>query len=164
MSTGTWLMMIALAIVSALVIYALYLALQLRSREKQREAARMEVEKIVHERQSDINNSIAVIAHATLSEQVSVSESCIRLSSLLNQLGPVAAQDRFQVIHKVAQELSHIPILDAWKKLKFQQRMVYLQDMARIEQKYRDFVLESCRDIQIKGIEATNGDVAHYRP
>ncbi len=163
MQVGLLLIVSALMVVFALAAYALYLFFQLRKRERQRQEWRAEVEQVVQERADNIRGSLSVIAAATLEGQVGLSEGCLRLSSLLNQLGPVATEDRFQVIHKVAEDLAHIPILDEWKKLKFQQRMVHMKEMETIEEKYRDFALECCRNIKMNGVDSIQ-DIGYFTP
>ena len=144
----------AVVIVAVLVFYAVHLKIKLNQREQQRAVWRQEVEQVVKERTDTITNSIVVIAGAMLEQQMSLSECCIRLSALLNQLGPVSAEARFQVLHKAAEELSHIPILDDWKKLKFRERMAYQKEMDAIESRYNDFVLDICRTLQQGGVAA----------
>ena len=159
----------AVVIVVVLAVYAIQLKIKLNKRDKQRAIWRQEVEQVVQQRTDSITNSIVVIAGAMLEQQMSLSECCIRLSALLNQLGPVAAEQRFQALHKAAEELSHIPILDGWKKLKFREQMRYIKEMEVIESKYSDFVLEICRALQQNGIganaqvEEKNG-VGFYQP
>ncbi|MDM3870163.1 DUF2489 domain-containing protein [Porticoccus sp. W117] len=164
MTTIFWI--IAALVIVGLAGYALHLALRLRSRDRQRAQWRTEVEQMVSERSDKIRNSIQVIAAAMIEEQMSISECVIRLSALLHQLGPVAAEERYQSLHRAAGELEHIPILDDWKKLKFRQQMKHMQEMQVVEDKYGDFVIDICRTIQKNGIDtpAKKEAVGHYQP
>ncbi|WIO75522.1 DUF2489 domain-containing protein [Porticoccaceae bacterium LTM1] len=160
---------LAVLIITGLGFYAWHLHQKVKTRIAEQEASRKEVEAFVKERSDNITNSIVVIAGAMLEEQMSLSECCIRLSSLLNQLGPVGQQDRFLSLHKAAEELGHIPILDEWKQLKFKQQMTYLKEMEIIEDKYGDFILETCRTIHLNGLnlpkqEEKDGGVGFYQP
>ena len=155
----------AALVVATLAGYAVYLQVKLTKRDHQRAAWRREVEEVVQDRTDKITNSIAVIASAMLAEQMSLSECCLRLSALLNQLGPVAADARFQSVHKAAEELSHIPILAQWKQLKFRERMMFMKEMETVEAKYGDFVLEVCRSLQQNGLQLSNQEgVGYYQP
>lgn len=158
------LVVVAVVIVAALAVYAVYLQRQIKLRDLQRAQWREEIEGMVEERTDRITKSIVVIASATLEEQMSLSESCIRLSALLNQLGEQGAADQYQTIHKAAEELNHIPILEEWKQLKFSKRMGYLKEMERIEEKYGEFVLASCRQIQQQGLGGEQPTVGYYQP
>ncbi|MGS2723834.1 DUF2489 domain-containing protein [Porticoccus sp. GXU_MW_L64] len=156
---------VAGAIVAALSGYAIYLIVKLRQRNNQRALWRSEVEQMVQERSGKIRNSIEVIAAAMLERQMTISECVIRLSTLLHQLGPVAAQERFQSLHRAAAELEHIPILDEWKKLKFREQMTHMKEMDAVEKKYGDFVLDICATIQKDGVNAANKKaVDYYQP
>ncbi|UTW46148.1 DUF2489 domain-containing protein [bacterium SCSIO 12696] len=168
MSEVIW-VFIAAVIVLALGGYALYLAVALRKRERQRALWRDEVEQMVRERSENIHNSIRVIAGAMLEQQMTMSECVIRLSGLLNQLGPVGENSRYQSLHLAAAELAHIPILDDWKALKFREQMKHLKEMDAVEQKYGDFVLDVCRHIQQVGIteesaQQEQSSVGYYMP
>lgn len=160
---------LAVLIIAGLGFYAWYLHQKVKARIAEQEASRKEVEAFIKERSENITNSILVIAGAMLEEQMSLSECCIRLSALLNQLGPVGEQDRFASLHKAAEELSHIPILDEWKQLKFKQQMTYMKEMEIIEEKYGDFILETCRTIHVNGLNLPkqgeqSGSVGFYQP
>ena len=155
----------AALVVVALAGYAVYLNLALKKRHRQRATWRREVEQMVQQRTDKIINSIAVIACAMLENQMSLSECCIRLSALLNQLGPMAEDARFQPVHKAAEELSHIPILEEWRQLTFRQQMKFMKEMEVIENKYGDFILDTCRSLQQSGLrEPPQGGVGHYSP
>ena len=98
-----WIWIVGAVILVALAVYAIYLQTKLKQREKQRAVWREEVGQVVQDRTEKITNSIVVISGAMLEGQLDLSECCIRLSSLLNQLGPIATEDRFQSIHKAAE-------------------------------------------------------------
>jgi len=146
----------AVVILGALVVYAYLLHVKVGQKQAQQTEWQTELEGFVDERRENIMNSISIIANAMLQGEMSVAECCLRLSNLLKKIGDVADQERFVVIHKVATNVEHVPILEEWQSLKFKQRMVYMKEIEALETQYRDFVLDSCKSIQSQGVNGVS--------
>lgn len=134
------------AIVAVLLIIAIYLhwrLFQLNGHIKQRK--REAEEKYIAARQH-LNQSIQIICKALVDDQVGHAEASIRISKLMDQLSvPVDEREEFIAFDKLADAISHIPILDAWQSLQKSQKREYALQIEMQEELLGDFVKDAAR-------------------
>ena len=110
----------------------------LRAEEHQQHRARMEQERI-----SYIYESLNVIARAVLDDQCPVTEGCIRMAVLLDNLSlDCETKNRFATVFKIYNATRHIPTHGSWKSLERKQRQVYKQEMWALEREHNDELRE----------------------
>lgn len=81
--------------------------------------------------------------------QVSITEIAIRLSSYLNAL-PEGEQnsDGYKPFVQLAKAASHIPILDAWKKLSDAEQAVFEQQRHELEQRFEGDIFKAAQQLR----------------
>ncbi len=139
---------VAALIIVALGGYALYLQRKVRALEvSQRRAAALR-QQGADARSERAHRSIEILARATVADELTVTESCMRIDYLMQQLheGHRFSLQR-QVFTQVAEAAAHIPILDRWQALSAADKKRYTLERLRIEANYRDFVLAACRQL-----------------
>lgn len=109
-----FLFVLAVLIVLSMAAYAASLLLKIRRQKKQLKQAQFT-------RYSNICESIDLIARAMLAEQCDLSEGVLRLKPLLDVLGKKLAV--FPAMWALYQTVEEMPILDARKALKRNERM-----------------------------------------
>lgn len=115
-----FLCVLAILIILSMTAYALSLWLKILRHKKQLRQAKFS-------RYLKITESIEIIAKAMLSEQCDFSEGVLRLKPLLDVLGKKLAE--FPAMWELYQLVQDMPILDARKNLKRNERMKL--DLAR---------------------------------
>ena len=100
-----------------------------------------------------IRNSVYILAKSLLAEQVPVAEAALRISALVEGL-EITEDDKslYVSFQKLAQGISHIPILEEWKKLSKKQRESYRQEIADQEAKYKEFIFKAAEDLVAKHV------------
>ncbi|MGB3621493.1 DUF2489 domain-containing protein [Ketobacter sp. MCCC 1A13808] len=89
-----------------------------------------------------ICESLNVIANAVLENQCPVTEGCIRMAVLLDNLPlDCDTKHRFSLIFEIYNATRHIPTHSGWKSLDRQSRQRYKQEMFGLEQKHNDGVM-----------------------
>lgn len=136
-------------VVFVLAALALFLHWRLyQVRKSQRLAQAHADQKRVAQKQR-INSSIQVIAHALASQQVGATEASIRISVLLDALEvEQSVKEEFGAFYNLAQDASHIPILDAWKALPKQKRRTYELELTALEEKHQNSVADAASRIR----------------
>ena len=139
----------ALAVILILAAVAVTLHWRLYCLRKTRKAQEQQASEKRSSQKQHINRSIQIIARALETEQVGATEASIRISVLLDALDvDQATKDEFSAFYQLANEASHIPILDAWKALPKQKRIAFDRELVLLEEKYQDFVLDAAGRIQ----------------
>lgn len=135
-------------IILALGGYAFYLQRKLRQLEQSRQQADKLRQRKSIERSEQAHKSIEILARATVAEELTVTEACMRIDYLMQQLHE---NHKFtvqrQVFTQVAEAAAHIPILDRWQALASADKQRYTLERLRIESNYRDFVVAACRQL-----------------
>lgn len=89
-----------------------------------------------------IFESLNVIAGAVLENQCPVTEGCIRMAVLLDNLPlDCDTKHRFSLIFEIYNATRHIPTHSGWKSLDRKTRQRYKQEMFNLEQKHTDEVM-----------------------
>lgn len=128
------LLIAALLIVIPLAAYASWLVWQLRkqnSSAKAREASRQAMAK---EKAQEAEKSILILLLALQKEQLSLTEAAMRVSHFSRMLvWPEQDMQYYNAFHQLAQDASHIPILEQWQALSEQQQQGFDQQRAELE-------------------------------
>ncbi len=139
---------VAALIVIVLAGYALHLRRKLRALAvSQRRAAELR-QQDASARSERAHRSIELLARATVADELTVTEACMRIDHLMQQLheGHRFSQQR-RVFTQVAEATAHIPILDRWQALSAADKKRYTLERLRIEGNYRDFVIAACHQL-----------------
>ncbi|MFC6671296.1 DUF2489 domain-containing protein [Marinobacterium aestuariivivens] len=134
--------------VGLLVIAALaaLIARQLRQQREQKAAQRQQLEEArnkAREQRQYLIDSIRVIARAMHDdEKLTLTEGCIRLKVLLDNLKPdLHRNPDFEIIERHYEATRHIPYLDAWRKLERTEQRRYQREMDSLESENRAALL-----------------------
>ncbi len=152
MSLEITLLVIGLIIVSILAAIAGVLLYKVHQKNQVQRALLAEKEQAIKEQRANINCSIQILAQASQSEDLTLTEACIRISVLLDSLGvDDGVREEFSAFYQLRSLTEHIPILDGWKKLSRKEQMQFDLQRMKHEASYRDFVLDAA--VRIKGRE-----------
>ena len=145
-----WVLLFASIIILFLSALAAYYSLAWRKRKIAIERHFEDEEKLVQEKRESAKQGIYLISRAYLQDQVSATESAMRISRLSSALSLTGEQSEvLQVFDKLAQETAHIPILDEWKKLSRKEQFQFEKIRYKAERKYEDFIRQSSERIAI---------------
>jgi len=90
-----------------------------------------------------IHESLNVIACAVLDKQCPVTEGCIRMAVLLDNLPlDCDTKHRFSVVFEVYNATRHIPTHSSWKALGRKQQRKFEQEMLALEREHDAAVME----------------------
>ncbi|MGM8227553.1 DUF2489 domain-containing protein [Cellvibrio sp. ARAG 10.3] len=152
MSLEIILLIIGLIIVSILAAIAGVLLYKVRKQNQAQRLLLAEKEQAIREQRAHINRSIQILAQASQSEDLTLTEASIRISVLLDSLGVGDdVREEFSAFYQLRSLTEHIPILDGWKKLSRKEQMQFDLQRMKHEASYRDFVLDAA--VRIKGRE-----------
>lgn len=143
-----WLFISLGLVVLALAVAAGYLWVKVWRLEKQQKLQQQEYEKqkveAEQKRLDYIHESLNVIARAVLDGQCPVTEGCIRMAVLLDNLPlDCDSKHRFSVIFEVYNVTRHIPTHDNWKSLSRKEQRRFEQEMFALEKQHLDAVQEA---------------------
>ncbi|HTF85314.1 MAG TPA: DUF2489 domain-containing protein [Cellvibrio sp.] len=152
MSLEIILLVIGLIIVSILAAIAGVLLYKVHKQNQAQRLLLAEKEQAIREQRAHINRSIQILAQASQSEDLTLTEASIRISVLLDSLGVGDdVREEFSAFYQLRSLTEHIPILDGWKKLSRKEQMQFDLQRMKHEASYRDFVLDAA--VRIKGRE-----------
>ena len=137
-------------IIAALVGVAIYYLVQVKKMEALKEKQNQELDELKSSHKNYLNNSVQVLAQGIIDEQLSLTEGSIRISVLLDNL-KITEEERgeYSALFQLSEATSHIPILDAWKKLSKLEKKKFERERINIEEKYKEFVINAAQ--QLKG-------------
>jgi aryl carrier-like protein len=132
-----------IVVLSAVAITLHWRLYKVKQEIKMRKA---EVEQQYHLARAQLNQSVQIICRALLADQVECAEASIRISALMNQLSVNGAErEEFVAFDKLAEAISHVPILDAWKQLPKAQKKEFTSQIEQQEQLLGDFVRDAAQ-------------------
>jgi len=141
-----YLFYVGAAIIIVLLAIALYLHWRLYQLQRRIELRKLDAEEKYAAARLHLNQSIQIICKALIEDQVGYAEASLRISKLMDQLSVSEAQRaEFVAFDKLADAISHIPILDAWQSLRKQQRREYALQIEQQEALLGDFVKDAAR-------------------
>lgn len=132
----------------ALIIYALYLSLQL-FRQKQRKIAVFEAQDRERgDRDQDARQSIQIIARALVQKDLTATEAAMRIGFLSQKvIANTEEAELFSVFLQLAAATSHIPILDDWATLERSEKRRLNIERESIEKNYAEFIQSSAKKL-----------------
>lgn len=137
-----------LAVIVILGLVAIYYQSLVYRKAKQDGLAEQELARELAGRRERNKNSIVVILRAVVDEQVSITEASIRINAISQSMKfDDNTRDILSVFRQVAEATAHIPILEKWRELSKKQQLAYDVERAKIEENFRDFVIEAAKKI-----------------
>jgi len=99
--------------------------------------------KVEQDRIQYIYDSLNVIARAVLDDQCPITEGCIRMAVLMDNLSlDCDTKHRFAPIFTIYNATRHIPTHSNWKALERKQQRTFKQEMFALEREHADTVRE----------------------
>src|SRR5690606_10366796 len=112
------LLLAASIIVTVLAIIAGVLLYKVHQKNTAQRILLAEKESVIQEQREGINRSIQILAQASQSDELTLTEASIRISFLLDSLGvDDEVREEFSAFYQLRNLTEHIPILEGWKKL-----------------------------------------------
>lgn len=132
------LLIAALLIIAGLLAYLGYLLYKIRSSQQEtattRTAAKAQAVQIEPQQLMSTWRSLNILARSILAKQVSLTESSIRISALLNYLSKDHQQsDDLQIFFHITAQTAHIPQFDGWIALESDEKRAFQDEMDSIE-------------------------------
>lgn len=144
-----WLLLIGAIILIFLSFVAWRLQRQVNKMETKKLEQQQELEELKDNHQKYLNNSIKILAQGIVDEQLTLTEGAIRISVLLDNLKISDGQrEDYSAFFQLAEATSHIPILEAWKKLPKKEKALLDKERMSMEEKYKDFVVDAAKRIK----------------
>lgn len=136
-----------LAIVAIVVWIKVFKLEALRKAELQ-EQERLGDQKIAQHR-IKLNKDIKVVAQAFLNDELSPTETALRLGYMLDQLGVDAvSHSQFAVILELREKTQHIPILAKWRALTLKEQRAFDQERLAVEASLHDGMHKAVNSIK----------------
>lgn len=140
------LMILAGLVIVVLAGVAGYYQWQLYQLRKRQARDRQEIARRQREQRQFANDSIQLICRALLQRQVGPAEASLRICGLLDIL-QIPSEQRVEAdimpFTKMADSISHIPILDEWKALPKPEKREYQKLIDKRENEMGDFIRAS---------------------
>lgn len=142
----------------AILFFSLVIRRQLKQQAIRRERNRVQRERVAREAREHrqyLVDSIRIIAAAVLhDEKMTITEGCIRLKVLLDNLAPhLHGHEQFAVIGRVFDATSHIPFLEEWRALDSARKREYEKEMNRVEREQGARVRDAMQALQSYPLE-----------
>ena len=144
---------LGLLVIVALSVYIVRQLGKLKEQRRQQEQNRQRLEEAkskAREQREYMIESIRVIARAmSEDERLTLTEGCIRLKVLIDNLKPEIHQDPdFEIIEQHYQATRHIPFLKEWRKLERREQRRYQHEMNRLESQNRSALLRAAEKLR----------------
>jgi hypothetical protein len=152
MFTETTLLILGAIVIFLLAGVAVVLWYKVYKKAKKQRVLELQKDLAIEEQRKHINTSIQILAQASQTDGLTLTEASIRISVLLDSLGVNdEVRKDFFAFYQLRELTEHIPILEGWKKLDRKQQKQFEIQRLQYEQTYRDFVLDAAA--RIKGRE-----------
>ena len=132
------------------------------NRQQQQMRQELEQQRARHEqnRLDHIHESLNVIASAVLDSQCPITEGCIRMAVLLDNLPlDCDTKHRFSVVFEIYNATRHIPTPSSWQALDRKQQRRHKQEMWALEKEHNEAVMELMSYVKVnpfgKGVGAS---------
>jgi hypothetical protein len=138
-----------LLIVASLSVYAFSLQRKVWQRDAELKGQEEALEEETRAQRLRINRSIQIIAKGALEDQLSLTETSIRIKVLLDSLGlEVSVTENYQAFYDLALACDHIPILEQWQALSDKEQRKLEKERIRHEQTHGEAVLDAAKRIK----------------
>lgn len=137
---------IAFAVLIPVLGYAVYLQFNTLTQIKKDKVDERERFQAAYDgRQENLQESIRIIAMATIQEQCETSEACLRIANLLPHLDSIDhTEEKWAPLFSMYKEIKDFKIKDERKALKAAQRFAEDKVRFEIETKYHNDILKIC--------------------
>ncbi|GGC04186.1 hypothetical protein GCM10011352_33010 [Marinobacterium zhoushanense] len=157
MSASLTYLLIAAGLIVILIL-SLVIRRQLLAQKHAREQEQQQretLERDAREHRQYLIDSVRIIAAAVLhDDKMTMTEGCIRLKVLLDNLAPHLHQhEQFAVINRVFEATSHIPFLEQWRALSSAEKRRYEKEMAQVEKEQGEHVRHAMQALQTYPLE-----------
>jgi len=144
-----WLVLIGAIILIVLSFIAWRLQRRVNKMEGLKVEQQQELEELKENHQQYLNSSIQILAKGIVEEQLTLTEGAIRISVLLDNLKiSENHREEYSAFFQLAEATSHIPILDAWKKLPKKEKGRFDKERMSTEEQYKEFVIDAAKRIK----------------
>lgn len=138
---------------AAVLLLSLQIRRQLQRQRERVAAEQAQAEQVKQQAEAHrryLADSVRLVASAVLhDEKMTLTEGCIRLKVLLDNLAPHLLQHQdFSIIERVYEATRHIPFLEAWKALSKVEQARYQLQMVQVEAEHLDAVQQAMRKLQ----------------
>ncbi|WP_409523582.1 DUF2489 domain-containing protein [Nitrincola sp. MINF-07-Sa-05] len=139
---------IGLIVIAGLLVFIFkHLAKQKQFKFEQEAAARKHREEAQQHRQYLVD-SIRILSQGMVKEELRLTEGCIRIKVLIDNLVPHLLTDaKFMVFNHVYNETAHIPRLKEWKALTADERREHEVTLERLETEFKDDIHEALAEL-----------------
>lgn len=118
-------------------------AQQKQNQDRQQQEAVARQAQVEQDRIQYIYSSLNVIARAVLDDQCPLTEGCIRMAVLMDNLSlDCDTKHRFAPVFTIYNATRHIPTHGNWKSLERKQQRAFKQEMFALEKEHADIVRE----------------------
>lgn len=118
-------------------------AQQKKNQDRQQQDAVARQAQVEQDRIQYIYSSLNVIARAVLDDQCPLTEGCIRMAVLMDNLSlDCDTKHRFAPVFTIYNATRHIPTHGNWKTLERKQQRAFKQEMFALEKEHADVVRE----------------------
>lgn len=140
---------VGLVIVAGLSVYAFNLQRKVWARDAERKNQEQALAQEGKDQRRRINQSIQIIAHGALENQLSLTEASIRIKVLLDSLGlEIQVTKEYEAFYALALASDHIPILAQWKALTNKQQRAFEKQRMVLEVEHKAAVIEAAGRIR----------------
>ncbi|WP_062067763.1 DUF2489 domain-containing protein [Cellvibrio sp. OA-2007] len=138
---------LVLSIIAGRLVYKVYR--QKKEQEAKLQAQEEANQKTLREQRERMNKSIQILAQAVHKDELTLTETSIRISGLLDALDVHAdIKAEFSAFYQLREKTSHIPYLEAWQQLSNAEQNKFDIDRLRHEATFNDFVMDAAKRIQ----------------
>ncbi len=143
------LLLLALALIAGLALYAWVLWRKVWRNQRARDAAEAS-------RHQALADDLRVLASCLLDEQVPLIEGAIRIKVLVDNFDPQLTQDpHLQVFHQLYEATRHVPTHEAWKALDKLERRRFEATFSALELQHKAEARRSARWLLDEGLPAS---------
>ncbi len=140
-------------VLSSVAGYYLYLVKRQKEAQKKQ---KQELKLVAEKKRKEHVRSIVLLSRALIQDEVSLTEASIRINAIASAIDLTEeSRETLSVFKQLSEATSHIPILDAWKKLSRSEKNRLEKERLSIEKKYADFVKAAAQKI-LDGPESLN--------
>jgi len=145
---------IGLIVIAGLLAFIIKHLAEQKLLKLEQEAAAVKAREDAQQHRQYLIDSIRILSKGMEKGELRLSEGCIRLKVLLDNLVPhLLADAKFMVFNYVYNETAHIPRLKEWKALTSDQRREYEVTLERLETEYKGDIHQALTELKSYPLE-----------
>lgn len=157
MSIELILLIAAIIIVLPLAVYAGWLLWRLSKQNKRSQQLETDYQTLAAEKAQQAEKNILILLLALQKQQLSVTEAAMRISHFSRMLAwPEDDMQPYNAFHQLAQDTSHIPILEQWQALSTQEQQGFDRQRVELEAMHRVNIASASRQLLARLEQVTN--------